>query len=249
MAQVRSYTIQTFDELKSTNLYALDNIGQLDNATVIVAKSQSHGRGRLQRNWFSESRENIYLSIVLKPSNSLSNNLPLSNLTQYMAVVVAKLLETYTVSSQIKWPNDILINNKKIAGILCETKVRGTHLEGVVLGIGLNLKLGPDDLKKIDQPATALNLELGANVDKNIFVSKMLDLFFERYDVFLEKGFLEIRDDYIQRCNFIGKVIKVRNLNEIVEGYALDVNNNGALVFKNSRTNKVEQLFTGDLLC
>lgn len=107
------YRIIYFNELESTNKYALENILQLDDKTIIRAKTQTNGYGRFKRKWISDDYDNLYFSIVLKPSENIDNTLPLPNLTQYMSVIIAELIEQYGLIPEIKWPNDVKINHKK----------------------------------------------------------------------------------------------------------------------------------------
>ena len=117
--------IKTFDTIDSTNTYALEHFEELEDFCAIVANIQTQGRGRFERKWISSDNENIYLSFVLKPQNTRF----VTNLTQYLSVAVSKVLMTYGVNPKIKWPNDVLINNKKICGILCESKLKQNKIQ------------------------------------------------------------------------------------------------------------------------
>ena len=119
-------------EVDSTNLYAKSNLENLADKSIIHAAIQTAGRGRLQRTWVNLGEGNLFMSFVLKPSNSF--NEIYSNLTQYLSVVLCYVLEEYGLKPQIKWPNDVLINGKKIAGILSETVMQGSNFKGLVLG-------------------------------------------------------------------------------------------------------------------
>ena len=124
-----------FDCIDSTNTYGKANFDTLDDKTVIIANEQTKGRGRFNRVWVSKNCENIYLSLVLKPQNTKY----ITNLTQYMSVVSADVLKTYNVQPQIKWPNDIYVGDRKIAGILIEHRVAGACIATSLCGIGLNV--------------------------------------------------------------------------------------------------------------
>ena len=183
-----------FDKLDSTNTYAKQNIETLADKTVVSANLQTQGRGRFTRTWVDLGPENIYMSIILKPSESF---LPVySNLTQYLSVCLCKQLEEMGLSPQIRWPNDVLLNGKKVCGILAETVTKSGVLKGIVLGIGVNLNASADETEAIDRPATSVNLELGQVVDKKEFMQKLIDNFFANYDEFLGNGFVWIKQDY-----------------------------------------------------
>ncbi len=107
-----------FEILESTNLFAKKNIEKFDDKSIIYCDFQTNGRGRFDRKWLSNKKDNIFLSFILKPHYNNVLNLPIVNLTQYLCVVLAKVFVSYNVKPQIKWPNDILINEHKISGIL-----------------------------------------------------------------------------------------------------------------------------------
>ena len=137
------------EEVSSTNLYAKENLDSFEDKTVIIAISQTSGRGRFDRKWVDLGEGNLFMTIVLKPSNSFEE--VYANLTQYLSVVLTKILEEYGLSPKIKWPNDVLVNDAKISGILCETVMQGTNFKGLVLGIGVNLNADKGDLKQIKE--------------------------------------------------------------------------------------------------
>lgn len=182
---------------------------------------------------------------MLKPSNSF--NEVYSNLTQYLSVVLCKILEEYGLKPQIKWPNDVLINGKKIAGILSETVMQGSLFKGLVLGIGVNLNTSEKDLASIiDKEATSLNLEISKSVDVNLFLDKLAEEFFADYDNFLQKGFELIKNDYISRTCFLDTEICVQVFNDKKCGIAKAINDKGELVMSNNQKEFV--LTIGDIL-
>ncbi|MFC1485237.1 biotin--[acetyl-CoA-carboxylase] ligase [bacterium] len=236
-----------FTEVDSTNIYALKNINNLKDKTVVFADTQTAGKGRNNRRWISGFPNNLYMSVVLKPSYSLEENFPLFNITQYMAVVVCRLLALYQVDASIKWPNDILVNDKKIAGILSETCIQGNELQGMIVGLGVNLNMTNESLSKIDQRAVSLNILLGKSISRDEFLHKLLDLFFFNYNEFLEEGFSCIKDEYKKKAMFLNKHIKINAPSETFYGIAKDIDETGALILE---TNGRERLINvGDLIC
>lgn len=234
------------EEVSSTNLYAKENLDSFEDKTVIIAISQTSGRGRFDRKWVDLGEGNLFMTIVLKPSNLFEE--VYANLTQYLSVVLTKILEEYGLSPRIKWPNDVLVNDAKISGILCETVMQGTSFKGLVLGIGVNLNADKGDLKQIkEKVATALNIELEREyVDKNLFTEKLLNEFFKNYEEFLKQGFLMIKKEYIERCNFLGKEISVKVFNDKKSGIAKTINDNGELVIEKNNDEFI--LTMGDIL-
>ena len=232
-------------EVDSTNLYAKSNIENLADKSIVHAANQTAGRGRLQRTWVNLGEGNLFLTFVLKPSNSF--NEVYSNLTQYLSVVLCKILEEYGLKPQIKWPNDVLINGKKIAGILSETVMQGSLFKGLVLGIGVNLNTSEKDFASvIDKEATSLNLEISKPVDVNLFLDKLAEEFFADYDNFLQKGFELIKNDYISRTCFLDTEICVQVFNDKKCGIAKAINDKGELVMSNNQKEFV--LTIGDIL-
>ena len=237
------YTIH-LEEIDSTNLYAKTNLDNLSDRTIIYAERQTKGRGRLQRPWIDLGKGNLFLSFVLKPSTSFMEIF--SNMTQYLSVVLCQILEEYGVTPQIKWPNDVLINNKKIAGILAETVIQGNNFKGLVLGIGVNLNADLKLLENIDKAATALNLEVEKNIDINDFRNKLIRKFFENYDRFLTEGFGYIKKYYINHTNFSDTEICVQLFNEKKTGVAESITDKGELVLRENNNQLI--LTIGDIL-
>ena len=240
------YTLKRLAKVNSTNLYAKSDLEKIPDRTVIVADRQTEGRGRFERSWIDLGGDNLFMTIVLKPSEKFSKVYP--NLTQYMAVVLSGTLEDYGIKATIKWPNDILIEGKKIAGILSETVMQGTNFKGLVLGLGVNLNSNIEDIKKIkDKEATALNIETAnEQIDKEEFIQKLLKNFFKNYEKFLSNGFEIIKQDYLKRAYFIGSEISVQVFNEQKSGLAKSITDLGELVLE--KDNKEILLTMGDIL-
>ena len=233
------------EEVESTNKYAKENIKNIADKSVIYTSNQTAGRGRLQRKWNYLGKDNIYASIVLKPSSEMKE--VYSNLTQYLCVVLSETFEEYGVKPTIKWPNDIQIKGKKISGILAEGVNGKNGLEGLVLGFGVNLNCEEKLLNEINQPATSLNLEIGMEIDKEKFLKTLLDKFCLRYDKFIEEGFLLIKKDYIKKAGFLDKEVTVRVFDKTVDGIAKNIAYNGALKLVDKDGNE-HVLLIGDIL-
>ena len=235
----------TLTEVDSTNNYSKKKLEIFSDRTVVRALRQTSGKGRLNRSWVDLGGENLFFSIILKPSDKFCD--VYANLTQYMSVVLSKLLEEYGLMPQIKWPNDVLIDGKKIAGILSETVMQGANFKGLILGVGINLNAELKDVSAIpDKIITALNLELSKKIDADEFLNKLLDKFFSKYDEFLEKGFEFIKSDYIKRACFLDKEVCVQLINETKHGIAKSVNKSGELILEDN--GKEFSLTIGDIL-
>lgn len=239
--------IISFEKLDSTNKYAKENIENLSDKTIVSADCQTAGYGRFQRSWVDVGSENIYMTFVLKPSDTLQETH--ANLTQYLSVCLCKQLEEMNLNPQIKWPNDVLLNNKKVCGILAETVIKGGKLKGIVLGIGVNLNAPIENLEKIDRPATSINLELGQKINKEEFMKKLIENFFVDYDEFLEKGFKYIKSDYnnYSLLTTNHSLIKIAVFNIIKEGIFNGFDDNGNLLLL-LPDGKIENINMGEIV-
>lgn len=233
------------EKVDSTNLYALRNLARLPDKSVISASCQTNGRGRFDRAWIDLGKDNIFMSVILKPSDNFLD--VYSNFTQYFCVCLCKVLENYGIKPSIKWPNDVLIKGKKVAGILSQTVMQGKKFNGLILGAGVNLNASQDDIKLITgKEASAVNLELNRRVDKDEFLNKLLFEFFEHYDEFLNKGFKFIKEDYLLRACFTGKHISVQVFGNVKSGVAKEITDSGELVLENEDGDTI--LSMGDIL-
>ena len=234
------------DKVNSTNFYAKENFDILDDRTIISAGSQFDGRGRYNRKWVDFGEGNLFMSIVLKPEGEFRQTY--ACLTQYLSVVLHHILEDYGLEPSIKWPNDVLVDGKKIAGILCESVLDKNVFKGLVLGIGVNLNAQKSDFSLVkDRKVTSLNVELGREYeDKKLFTEKLLNAFFKHYANFLSDGFSLIKDDYVKACKFLGREITVKVFNDKVSGVAQKIGDSGELILL--KNNKEIALTMGDIL-
>ncbi|MBJ7448981.1 MAG: biotin--[acetyl-CoA-carboxylase] ligase [Parachlamydiales bacterium] len=143
-----------FESIDSTNNWAKLNLESCpeDCLTVITADYQTAGRGRYSKQWISQEKQNLLATYVFYLDKSTVDIVPL---IQILAKATVAYLKTLNINAQIKWPNDVLVEQKKIAGILCET-VQMTNKTAIIEGIGLNVNMPQDILSTIDQPATSL---------------------------------------------------------------------------------------------
>jgi BirA family biotin operon repressor/biotin-[acetyl-CoA-carboxylase] ligase len=193
--------------------------------TVIIAGEQTGGRGRLKRTWLAP-KGNIALSIVLYPDVA-----SLPYLIMIASLAVVKSIESVTgIKGQIKWPNDILINGKKVSGILIENEVRGNKVGYSILGIGINVTLKANDSADIANTATSLKRESGV---KGIYV-KLIRKLFQEFDglyVKLPEG-KAIYEAWRDRLVTLGKPVKAQSGRQIIKGIAESVNEDGVLLIR-----------------
>ena len=211
-----------FDQLDSTNAYAKRNCSLIADQTVVVAKTQTAGRGRMTRSWLSEVG-GLYFSVVLKPTQI--DFLP--NLTQLMALAVCHSLHALKVQAQLKWPNDVLVDNKKICGILSEAVTSVKGFEALVLGVGINV--AQRNFTNVGQPAISLAL-LGIQQTQEEILNAVLDRFFSQYKKVLQNGFSAIRTDYLNYFPYIGKEVVITHGTKPARGTVQTISPDGKLV-------------------
>jgi len=220
--------ILRFDSLPSTNLEAAQRaIEGAAEGLCVVASEQTAGRGRLQRQWISPKGSGLYFSIVLRPRIHQSS-WPLITLAAALAVHDA-LLETYLLKTDIKWPNDILSNNRKLCGILAET-VDTTEGRALVLGIGVNLTSSAFP-PEVHQIATSVQLETGKVPNLEIILRNLMIALQRRYEMLQSVcGAEEILREWSVRSSYAsGKRIRVANGQEVLEGTTRGLESDGAL--------------------
>lgn len=217
-----------------------------EEGTVVIADAQSGGKGRRGRVWSSPSGVNLYCSVVLRPS-IMPHEAP--QLTFLSAVAVARAIEQATaLKPEIKWPNDVLINGRKVAGLLNEMSAETDRVNFVILGIGVNLNMTmaqfPADLRT---PATSLLQEQRLPVNRARFAAAMLGELDRLYAGFLAYGFDPVRDEWKLRCNANGHAVVVSEGDvETVRGMFHGIDGDGALLVQ-SPDGTVERILSGDV--
>ena len=221
-------TVFTFDTLESTNTYA-KTLNRLDapHGTVVITEEQTGGRGRLNRHWVATAGENLLFSIIMYPVFDVQKATLLSFAG---ALAVTDAIETVTkLSSTCKWPNDILINGKKVCGILLESTVLHSEVEKIILGIGLNVNQTefPDDLR---YKATSLRIESGTEIDRIALLQKILEELENRYKELSLFPPSQIVNDWKMKALIFGKKITVLENEFSFDATAIDVNEDGSLI-------------------
>ena len=217
-----------FDEISSTNIKAKE-LAQDDGAegTVVIARMQKSGRGRFDRVWESPDG-GLYLSIILKPDvpPDKTTLLPL-----VAALAVSTTIRKYGLSAAIKWPNDVRVNKKKIAGILLESEVIENRLCYVILGIGVNLNIDVNLFsKELKDAVTSLSHELHVTVDYHKFLEDMLSALDIYYTMFINGEFDCIIFEWKKRSDTIDRRVKIVTSSDEILGKAYDVDKSGFLL-------------------
>ena len=221
--------IRYFQSLSSTNTVAKDCAGKgVKDGTVIVAEIQTQGRGRSDRHWISP-KGGVWLSVILR-TKIAAEEAP--KITLMASVAVGRTLHRlWSLESEIKWPNDVLIAGKKICGILTEASIAGKHVNAIVVGIGINADFDLEDLPyNLRRSATTLKEILGKHVNREKLICALLKEFEECFELF-EKGKIErLLDEWREMAGFLGKRIEVKSFRENWVGKAIDIDESGALI-------------------
>ncbi len=231
-----------FDTIGSTNDYAKKVAVESNDGTIVVSEEQTSGRGRRGKEWHSIKGDGIWLSVVLKP-DIYPYKAPF--ITQIAGASIVKALKNLGIDASIKWPNDIIVNNKKVSGILTELGAEIDRINYIVLGIGMNVKTMnfPDDIKKI---ATSIVKE-GYDVKRIDILKNILEEFEVLYLDYIEKN---DKSNCIRICKessaILGKNIYVINGDQKRKVKCIDINEEGNLVIINE-DNNIEELISGEI--
>jgi BirA family biotin operon repressor/biotin-[acetyl-CoA-carboxylase] ligase len=246
-AAVVGRRIVFLEETSSTNgdAFRLAEQGG-EEGTVVLADSQNGGKGRMGRVWTSPAGVNLYCSVILRPGG-MPYEAP--QLTFLSAVAVARAIERVSaLRPEIKWPNDVLIRGRKVAGLLNEMSAETDGINFVILGIGVNLNMTgeqfPSDLR---HPATSLLLESGRPVGRARFCAAMLNELDHLYAAFRANGFGPVREEWQRRCNAHGRELAVSDGGaEIVRGMFAGIDGSGALLVSGT-DGTVSKILSGDV--
>lgn len=237
-------TIDYLDIISSTNIAAKKNaIAGAAGGSLVVAEEQNGGKGRLGRIWYSPPGLGIYCSIILRPSIAPSEAPPV---TMLAAVAVAKAIEEVCdLKVGIKWPNDIMVKEKKLCGILTEMNAEMERIHYLIVGMGLNVntEVFPDELKNI---VTSIKLETGMQISRVSLLQELLYQFEQLYDAWIAEGFHPILVQWKKRCITLHRKVQMISNRETLEGWAEDVDDSGALLLR-LPDGSVKHLFFGEV--
>lgn len=215
------------------------------HGTVVIANEQTAGRGRLNREWHSAKHKGIWLSIILRPD--IPPNLA-PQLTLLCATVLANVLkEELNIDPKIKWPNDIILNDKKVAGILTEMQAEQDKINYVVIGIGINVNQDENELPNgIHYKATSLKLQTGKESDITKLIQSMLKKFEVTYTEFLNSGFSTIKEIWESYGYRIGEKVSIKTFKEVREVILVGIAEDGALLAK-YEDGSINKVFSGEI--
>ena len=219
--------IEYFTKTESTN----DDAWELyqENAptgSVVVAEIQTKGRGRQGNKWHTSPDKGLAFSILLRPKISISASGIISAAT---AVAIQKALTEYDIESKTKWPNDILINDKKVGGILCESRISGNHISALVIGVGLNVNHDSDDFSEdIADSSTSLFIEKGISFQRERILASILNQLESVMAKISNNEIDEIIHDWESNCSHMLKDISIRDQENTHFGTFMGINSKGS---------------------
>jgi BirA family transcriptional regulator, biotin operon repressor / biotin---[acetyl-CoA-carboxylase] ligase len=238
--------IRVFEETTSTNdvieKLARDGVKE---GVVVFAESQTKGRGRLGRKWISPERKGLWFSVLLRPDLRPQET---TQLTVASATALRRAIQSETgLKPEIKWPNDLLIGGRKVAGILTELSAELDRVKHVILGIGVDVNLGagefPAELKKT---ATSLKIESGRTISRAALAAAALRELDANYARICAGKFTEVADEWELNCTTIGKAVTVQIGDRNIRGRAESLDDDGALLLRTEH-GRLEAITGGDV--
>src|SRR5574340_893721 len=238
--------IYYFDTIDSTQNFALELARKPhENGSVVIAERQTQGRGRLNRKWVSP-KGGIWMSILLRPNfePSYTSLFPMAT-SLALAVSIEKIRK---VKTELKWPNDITINGKKVAGILIDASIESNTIDYLIIGIGINFKINPGTISKsIKQKNYGITTLVKKDQEGNPveLIQQFLLELEKTYNSVLTNSIETIRKEWIRRSSTIGKNVTATTTTGILKGKAVGIDKTGALLLSN-RSN-IQRLLAGDI--
>ena len=235
-ATVVGRPLYLFGEVESTNT-ALRDLARAgaDEGTVVLAEAQRHGRGRLGQEWFSPAGVNLYASVLFRERIAPREAGPFSLIAGLALADAVKALGVYPA---IKWPNDVLVDGKKVGGSLAECVIRDETVDFLVLGVGVNLNVQPGSLRhalgEAAAAATSLSTAIGHEIDRNAFAASYLNHLDEWALQYRKSGGVSVLDAWRDRDILTGRRVAVRGADAGYDARVLGVNEDAQLVVQDS---------------
>lgn len=231
------------DEVDSTNNYARLMADKINSDFLVVADMQTLGKGRMGRSWSSPAGTGIFMSLCIKPEIAVEKAYMITLVT---AISICDAIEElYPISSTIKWPNDIVINSKKISGILTEMSSDMDGIKYIISGMGINVnnKEFPDDIKDM---ASSLLLETGILMDRAKLIAAVMYHFYRNMNIFLKTCDMSgLKENYEKHLANIGKDVKILDPKGNYQAVALGIDETGALLV--NAEGKIKRIISGEV--
>lgn len=237
--------IEVYDSVESTQTIAKQSLVDNQYTMLILSDEQTKGRGRFNRNWSSSKGKGLWMSVVLRPNVSFAM-IPKFNL--FIALGIRDAIQAFSKDKvEIKWPNDIYINDKKVCGFLTEMVANADAVEAIICGIGINLNHQEEDFSDIIRHrATSIRLHYSEEINRYQFLKRLIEEIEKRYHQFLNSSFETIRDEYIRTSNIWHRKLTFTESGEQFIGEAIDIDNDGFLIVKDE-DNQMRRLISADI--
>ena len=241
------------DEIDSTNKYAMKLAREgAPEGTVVFTAYQTAGRGRMNRSWLSSRGENLLTSVILRPKQNIET---IQRISLAVAVILLEATQSYLkkygfpqLDLHLKWPNDLLVGEKKLAGILTESILRESTVEAVITGIGMNLNFRREKMpEEIRHIATSIRMETGKHVDVDRFFTHLLYHFEQAYLKLERNGYAEVVEKWKKYNHQSGREIIVRIGDTVERGRFMDVNNAGHLLYRDDK-GRIHEIVSAEIL-
>lgn len=233
------HNIEIFDSIDSTNKYLKSKINEKNYGTIVISNEQTNGYGKNDRQFISNKDTGIYMSILINPNCLIEESLKITILTS--VAVLSAIKSVYNLDVKLKWVNDIILNDLKVGGILCESQINLNNniIDNMIVGIGINVKEFdfPPSLKNI---ATSIENNTNIKVSRNALISEIIN-FFDLY--FIEKA--NYIDLYKENSYVLGKDIKVIQNDKQFYAKAIDIDDSGSLIVQEQE--KIIKLISSDI--
>lgn len=223
--------IYYFDEIDSTNEYAKKLIeNNVDEGTLIISNYQTNGKGRFNKSWVGNKGDSIFLSLILKPNIELFS---IMRVTLLAGISVCNTIKNFTgLDVKIKWPNDIIIDNKKVCGILTEVNAQIENISYVILGIGINVNNNEFSTNLKDK-ATSIFLQTNKKFERQKIIASFLENFESTYFNYIkQKDFSIYLNEYKNLCLNLGRECKIIYNKKIIVGKVIDISDLGEIIFE-----------------
>lgn len=220
----------------------LENVPE---GTVVIAEEQVGGRGRLNRVWHSPKNTGVWMSIILRPNIPIPKTPQLTLLTA--VAIVQAINDCTSIEAHIKWPNDILVNGKKLTGILTELQAEADRVHSVIIGIGINVNQTKTDFpEELQSIATSLLIEKGQHVNRAELIRAVFTRMEKLYKLYLEVGFEPIKLLWESYAISVGKIITARTFSGSITGKALGITEDGVLKIEDNE-GVIHHIYSADI--
>lgn len=226
-----------YEKIDSTNTYCKNNYSKLADKSIVIAKTQTNGRGKNTRVWFSPDG-GLYFSILLKDKPKNANLLPLLT-----SIAIYNALKEFNINIKIKWPNDIIFDNKKLGGILVESKISATS-KTYIIGIGLNIRSTLPSLD-IKDKFTSLNQFTKNLACTELILASIINSFSDLLKI-LDSNPSELLSLYRLNCIILNKEVFLNSEKGSKKVFVLDINNDGSLKVKDLESDTIFDIYSGE---